>query len=181
VNTHTQAEELVSLTEYLSIADYDPDMEYVDGRLVNIYEDKPSSHGFLQGLISSWFIQHEEWGLIVGPGIRTQVSPTRVRLPDVVVLKQTGDYPPALIDPPLIVIEILSASDRHSEVLQKGREYAAMGIPNIWLIDPETRILQQWQNNAWQLLDGNEFHIAESPVYLDMAPLFARLARLKGF
>jgi Putative restriction endonuclease len=100
VNTHTQAEELVSLTEYLSIADYDPDMEYVDGRFVNIYEDKPSSHGFLQGLISSWFIQHKEWGLIAGPGIRTQVSPTRVRLPDVVVLKQTGDYPPVLIDPP---------------------------------------------------------------------------------
>jgi Uma2 family endonuclease len=166
----------VSLAEYLSTADYDPDMEYVDGRLVDIYDDKPSSHGFLQAWIGGWFIQHEEWGLIAGAGIRTQVSPTRVRLPDVVVLTDDREYPPVLIEPPLIVIEILSSTDTHREVLEKGREYAAMGIPNIWLVDPDTHLLQQWQNNAWELLDNTVFHAA-APVFLDLAPLFNKMDR----
>jgi Uma2 family endonuclease len=166
--------DLVSLSEYLNTADYDPDMEYVDGRLVDIYEDKPTSHSLLQALIAGWFIQHKEWGLIAGPGIRTQVSPTRVRLPDVVVLKQTGDYPPALIEPPFAVIEILSATDTHRGVLEKGREYAAMGIPNIWLVDPDMHIMQQWQDNVWRLVEGTIFY-ADAPIFLDMAPLFARV------
>jgi len=172
---NTQAE-LVSLAEYLR-TDYDPDMEYVDGHLEDIHDMVQSVHGFLQSLISSWFNQREEWGVISGVEIRTQVSATRVRLPDVVVLRDDRDYPPTLIEPPLIVIEILSPLDTHSRLHQKGREYAAMGIRNIWLIDPEARTLRQWQNNAWQLLDGNAFRVADSPVYLDMAPLFARLDR----
>jgi Uma2 family endonuclease len=171
-----QAADLVPLSEYLRTADYDPDMEYVDGRLVDIYEDKPTSHSFLQAWIGGWFIQHKEWGLIAGPGIRTQVSSTRVRLPDVVVLKQTGDYPPVLIEPQLIVIEILSFTDTHRGMLEKGREYAAMGIPNIWLVDPDVHILQQWQDNAWRLVEGTVFH-AGTTLYLDMDPLFRQVDR----
>jgi Uma2 family endonuclease len=171
-----QAADLVSLSEYLRTADYDPDMEYVDGYLVDIYEDKPTSHGFLQAWIGSWFIQHKEWGLIAGPGIRTQVSSTRVRLPDVVVLRETGVYPPVLIEPPLIVIEILSSTDTHRGMLEKGREYAAMGIPNIWLVDPDVHILQQWQDSAWRLLESTVFQ-AGTPLYLDMDPLFRQVDR----
>jgi len=163
--------DLVSLSEYLRTADYDPDMEYVDGRLVDIYEDKPTSHSFLQAWIGGWFILQKEWGLIAGPGMRTQVSSTRIRLPDVVVLRETGVYPPVLIEPPLIVIEILSSTDTHRGMLEKGREYAAMGIANIWLVDPDAHILQQWKDNAWRLVEGTVFHDA-APVFLDMAPLF---------
>jgi Uma2 family endonuclease len=147
----------------------------VDGRLVDIYLDRPNSHGFLQPLIGTWF-HEQKWGLISGCGIRTQVSPTRVRLPDVVVLRESGDYPPVLIEPPFAVIEMLASTDTHREVLQKGREYAAMGIPNIWLVDPDTHILQQWQDNAWRLVEGTVFHAA-APVFLDMAPLFKKVDR----
>ena len=169
--------DLVSLSEYLR-TDYDPDVEYVDGHLGNIYENKPSSHGFLQVWIGSWFNQHQTWGLISGCGIRTQVSPTRVRLPDVVVLRKTGKYPPVLVEPPFAIIEIVASTDTFREVLEKGREYAAMGIPNIWLVDPDTNILQQWQDNAWRLVEGTVFH-ATAPVFLDMAPLLEEVDRYR--
>ena len=50
---------------------------------------------------------------------RTQVSATRIRIPDVVVL--TDLFPrDVLIEPPLLVIEVLSPDDSYSEVQEKS-------------------------------------------------------------
>jgi Uma2 family endonuclease len=38
--------------------------------------------------------------------------------------------------PPLICIEILSRCDEVSDLLEKLAEYAAFGVPYIWVIDP---------------------------------------------
>jgi Uma2 family endonuclease len=40
--------------------------------------------------------------------------------------------------PPLIWIEILSPEDRPLRVNEKIRELREFGVPNIWVIDPET-------------------------------------------
>jgi Uma2 family endonuclease len=42
------------------------------------------------------------------------------------------------IHPPLIWIEILSPEDRPIRVNEKIRELREFGVPNIWVIDPET-------------------------------------------
>ena len=126
----------ISIDEY-NRTSYHPDVEYLDGQL----KERPvvqTVHGLFQGLLANWFLSHKkEWGIKAGVEMRTQVAPDRVRLPDVVVLNR-GAYPQTLVDPPLIVIEILSPDDSYVETKRLAIDYQTMGIQNIWLFDPET-------------------------------------------
>ncbi len=72
------------------------------------------------------------------PQWRTQVSTTRVRIPDVVVVR-SGSQPDVLVDAPLLVIESLSPDDSYSDTQQRAQDYLRMGVQTIWIIDPESR------------------------------------------
>ena len=164
---------LISIDEYLHTSSYNPDVEYIDGEL----RERPvvfSIHGKLQSLLCIWFGQHEEWGLDVAVEVRTQVTASRVRLPDVVV-DTAGRWPQTLISPPLIVIEILSPSDSYSETERLAQDYLAMGVPNIWLIDPETRTARVCVKEAW--IEKTRLEVAGTEIYLEVGALFARLFR----
>ncbi len=173
---------LVSLEEYLR-TDYRPDVEYIDGELrpkhTNL-EDNPVvmwAHVRLQSLLCSWFDQHEdEWGIIGGPDARTQVSESKIRLPDIVMIP-AGDSPEILVAPPLLVIEIVSPSNTYSEIHERMRDYAAMGVPNLWIIDPQQRIACQRSGEAW--FDVTRLTVPDSPIYVDVTALFKRLDKYK--
>ena len=168
---------LISLEQYLHGPVPQPDVEYLDG----VLKEKSvvvSVHGLLQGLICSWFRDRKGiWNLKAGVEIRTQVSPTHVRLPDVVV-GPLREWPPVLIEPPLIAIEILSPSDSYAEVRRTAREYHAMGVQNIWLIEPDTRTAESFQ--AGNFVAATRLQVPDSPVYLDVAELFAEIDRDNG-
>ena len=78
---------LISIEEYLA-SSYEPDLEFVDG----VLEEKPMgdwNHSFLQMTIGHWFLSHRaEWKINVLSEYRTRTSPTRVRLPDICVVRQ---------------------------------------------------------------------------------------------
>ena len=164
---------LLDLDEYLKTG-YEPDLEYVDGEL----QERSvvfSVHGLLQSKIASWFERHEEeWGLRAGVEVRTRVSPTRVRLPDVVI-DYARYWPPVLLTPPLIAIEIVSPSDSYGHIQDVVKDYCAMGIPNIWVIDPGA--LTAFICNAVPWVSIARFSVKGTPIYLDMADLFAWLNR----
>lgn len=126
----------VSLDEYLR-SDYEPDAEYVDG----VLEERPMGqfeHAAWQKAILKWFLAHEaEWNVRVMPELRVQVAPTRFRVPDVTVLDRREPKQPIITRPPLAVFEILSPEDRFERLTRKLRDYAAMGIPRIWVVDPQ--------------------------------------------
>jgi Uma2 family endonuclease len=167
------ASALVTIEQYLNTI-YRPDVEFIDGEL----REKPVVqwvHGRLQMLIGIWFGAHEdEWKVLVGAEVRTQVSASRVRLPDVVVVA-AGPQPGVLTAPPLIVIEILSPDDRYTETERRAQDYRRMGVSNIWLIDPETRTARVCGENAW--VETTRFTVDGSEIYLDVAALFAQLDR----
>ena len=74
----------ISVEEYLD-SSFEPDMEYIDGQLEerNVGEIE---HSEVIAAILGWFIQHaKEWNIRVLPDVRTQVSPTRFRVPDIVL------------------------------------------------------------------------------------------------
>jgi len=50
-----------------------------------------------------------------------------------------------------IVAEILSPDDRMSRVLAKCRNYVRVGIPRIFLLDPETRAIWEWDRSTSNL------------------------------
>lgn len=70
-----------------------------------------------------------------GPGINMSPDGTHHRIPDLVVLDQQveEDY----IDvPPLLAVEVVSASSVIRDSHTKRAEYSAFGIPSYWIINP---------------------------------------------
>ena len=76
------------------------------------------------------------------------LAPPRIRIPDVAVFhpQEPAELVPS--DPPLVVVEIVSREDRHTEIIQKFEEYRAWGVPHIWLADPWQRQLSVYGDNG---------------------------------
>ncbi len=172
----------VTIEEYLSTS-YRPDVEYIDGELRpknNTLEVDPMVqwvHGRLQQLIGMWFGQHEEeWDLLVAVEVRTRISPSIYRLPDVVVVRNAPEGG-EIIEPPLIVVEILLPRDTYAETQRRARDYRDMGIENLWIIDPDTRTARACKAETWT--EVARLTVEGSPIYLDVPALFARLDKRK--
>jgi Uma2 family endonuclease len=113
----------VSIGEYLKTS-YEPDAEYVDGvieeRNVGEYD-----HSSWQGAILAWFRPHaKEWNIRALAALRVHVSPTRYRIPDVVVLDRTRPIEQILTHPPIAVFEVLSPEDTMTRIMRKPADYA---------------------------------------------------------
>lgn len=164
---------VVSIDDYLG-SSFHLDVEYIDGEL----KERPvvfSMHGLPQSLTCIWFGKHEDdWRVRVAVEVRTRVSTSRVRLPDVVV-DNARKWPETLVEPPLIVIEILSPNDSYAETQRLAKDYLAMGVENIWLIEPETRTGRICKESVW--IETMRFQVENSPIYLDLSDIFARLDR----
>jgi Uma2 family endonuclease len=161
-------ETLVSVEEYLSTS-YSPDMEYVDGVLVEINVGDPI-HSFVQGRIVHAFYQKYPQ-LIVLPEVRSRTSNTRYRLPDVAVALRmpTGRF---VTEAPYIAIEILSEDDRMSRLIEKLKEYAAMGIPNIWVFDPRLKEMFVFHENCLQEIEGDTISTSDGLIELTRHEIF---------
>lgn len=159
----------VSLEEYLSTS-YDPDMEFVDGSLVerNIGE---WSHSRVQGnVLVALRTRHPHLEAVVA--LRSQTAATRYRIPDVSVLlaPPSTDY---LLDAAFLVVEVLSEDNVMSVVLAKLKEYAAKGVPNIWLIDPRLQLMWAYRPPALVEIEGDTIATADGSVELSRAEIFA--------
>ncbi|HLH38968.1 MAG TPA: Uma2 family endonuclease [Bryobacteraceae bacterium] len=130
-------ETLISVEEYLATS-YRPDVDYIDGRIEerNLGE---WDHGNLQMRISAYlFSRRKQWGISVAPEVRVQVGPARFRVPDITVVLGEPDEQ-VLTKPPFLCIEILSPEDRMSRVEQRIDDYLQMGVPYVWLLEPQMR------------------------------------------
>src|ERR1700728_2951365 len=96
----------VALEDYLATS-YRPDREWIDGEVKERNVGK-WEHARVQAFLAMWLGQNETaWGVQAGTGSRVQVSPRRIRIPDV-VLAPAGAQLDVLVDPPVLVVEILS-------------------------------------------------------------------------
>jgi Uma2 family endonuclease len=160
---------LVSVEEYLNTS-YDPDVEYVDGVLV-----ERNVGDWLHSLVQSnilFALRSKYPHLKVVAELRSRVSATRYRLPDVSVLlaPPTTRY---LTNPALVVIEVLSEGDEMSAVIEKLKEYAAQGVPNIWVVDPRLRTVSVYRPHTLAEIDGESIETADGGVTLRRSEIFA--------
>jgi Uma2 family endonuclease len=161
----------IPLHEYLGTS-YRPDREYVDGEIrernVGKYE-----HARVQALLTLWFGTHErDWGVQVVTEQRVQVSPTRVRIPDVTLLP-SGAQPGVTIEPPLLVIEILSADDTYSDTQERAQDYRAMGVETVWIIDPKTRTGRMCSGAEW--VEASRLAVKGTPLFVDLPEIFSQV------
>jgi Uma2 family endonuclease len=148
---------------------YEPDAEYVDGKI----EERPMGefdHASWQQAIQLWFFQHQkEWGIRVLPELRVRVAPTRYRVPDVTVLDVGQPIEQIITHPPIAVFEVLSPEDRLQRLKRKLEDYRAMGIAEIWVIDPQDNTFYRYEN--LELQRNESFSHAEKGIVFDMNQL----------
>jgi Uma2 family endonuclease len=124
----------ISLEEYLN-TDYEPDCDYVDGSLEERNVGK-KTHSKVQMRLSAWLYsrtgEHKQDVLLEQ---RVQVSPSRVRIPDICLVDQraSGEI---IQQPPALCVEILSPDDRWYRVQDRLTDFLNFGVPTIWIIDP---------------------------------------------
>jgi Uma2 family endonuclease len=84
-------------------------------------------------------------------GVYTQRDPDRVRAADVIFISSERyarwTRPRGFLDvPPDLIVEILSPSDRSIDTLQKLREYFAIDVRLVWVVDPDARIVYAYRS-----------------------------------
>jgi Uma2 family endonuclease len=134
---------------------YEPDAEYVDGEI----EERPMGerdHAAWQAAIVFWFFQHSrEWNIIVLPELRVQTNPTHFRVPDIAILDSSAPVEQIATHAPVAVFEVLSPEDTVKRLKHKLEDYAAMGIPQIWVVDPEDGSFSRYEEK--QLIRRERF------------------------
>jgi Uma2 family endonuclease len=148
---------------------YEPDAEYVDGKI----EERPAGefdHASWQQAILALFWQHErEWGVYALPALRVRVAATRYRVPDVTVLDRSRPIEQIITRAPLAVFEVLSPEDRLQRLKRKLEDYRTMGIAEIWVIDPQDSTFYRYED--LQLKRDNSFSHAKKGIAFDMNQL----------
>ncbi len=166
----------LTLEEYLNTS-YRPDCDFVDDHIEERNLGTPK-HSLLQMELGFWFRSHRsEWKVRVMGDVRTRTRQTRVRLPDVAVVRaESMDLEEkAISSPPLIAIEILSPEDRMSRVLPRMEEFLAMGVAHVWLLDPVKRIAYTLTAAGLNQVNVSRLTLPDSPIYLDLPELFSAL------
>lgn len=131
--------------EYLSL-DTNRLVEFTDGVLEFLPMPKPS-HARLSRFISDLLRSHvtsKQLGDVFWAPFSIRIGPKKLREPDIVYLRHDRipeeDVPPDGAD---LVVEVVSGGSQHRDrdLRIKRQEYAAAGIPEYWVVDPETELI----------------------------------------
>jgi Uma2 family endonuclease len=165
----------LSIVEYLHTT-YEPDLEYVDGQLVERNVGK-WEHARIQAILAAWFLAHEpEWSVQTATEIRTRVAWSKVRLPDV-LLVGLNPQPDIVEEPPVLAVEILSDGDTYAETQRKCAEYISMGAQGAWIISTLNRTARQWDGISWQ--EATRLQVAGTAIYVELSYLWNKLDQAK--
>jgi Uma2 family endonuclease len=167
---------LVPLSEYLKTI-YDPDCDYVDGEVQerNLGEQ---DHSDLQTRIAKLLgtDANEEY-LWVNTELRVQVKPTRFRVPDVCVRRADAPSEQIVRTTPLLCVEVLSPEDTVARMRAKLRDYLEMGVPEVWVVDPEARTVSIYRGATMVEMSAGELAVPRTPVVITLADIFKVLDR----
>ncbi len=127
------------------------DFELVNGQLVERNVSVLSS--LVEGLVLRNLSKHSDdanagW---VWPGTLGYQcfpdDPNRIRRPDVSFVRRERFSPEHLLEGflrihPDLAVEVLSPNDTAYEIDEKVEEYLAAGVPLVWVVNPEKRIVE---------------------------------------
>lgn len=137
----------MSWEEYLATPEH-PRHEWVDGVVV-VSPDPVWRHQRTARKLANAFDAVP--GLFGSTSGNIRLPGNRVRIPDAyATTKPEGLF----VEQPVLVVEVLSASTRSEDLLRKPPEYAAAGIEQFWIVDPEHRTLEVHRSveGRWELL-----------------------------
>ena len=164
----------VPVEEYLRTS-YEPDVDYVDGYLEDRHVGE-NEHSDLQTELATILRnQGKAWNIYTFVEHRVQVTAKRYRVPDVCVMPRTWKKTPIIHEAPLLCIEVLSPEDTFSRTQVKCRDYLEMGVPEVWIFDPEERTAFIVRGETTTEHRTGTLRLQGTEVEIELAKLFAVL------
>ena len=165
----------VPVEEYLRTT-YHPDMDYVDGALVERHVGE-HRHSRLQILLGAFLVARERERKFRGlteQRLRVSGTPHRYRIPDICVMALPYRLESVLTTPPHLVIEIVSPEDEPADLLAKVADYLRFGVPHVWIANPYRNTLQEADRDGIRACPGL---VVETSLIgrVDFNDLFAQL------
>lgn len=149
--------------DFIDLDEDDP-RELLDGRLVEI-EVPTLTH---EKIVKELTFSLEQWarprnaGLVLGSGYKVRINDKRAWMPDAQFYR-AGNSPAGQEQGlerghPDLVIEVISPTSRSKDSVRKLYDYAAIGVPEYWLIDPEARTLTRLflREGAYSIVEAVE-------------------------
>jgi Uma2 family endonuclease len=135
----------IGVEEYLDLVFKDrPEPDYVDGEVVERALPTPV-HSQIQGLLILLFAPlMTRFRLVLMPELRVRVEPSRFRVVDLAVYRDSRPEGRYATIPAYVAIEIVSPDDRHSELTERLEDYRRWGVPHIWLVDPQLKRVYEY-------------------------------------
>jgi Uma2 family endonuclease len=140
---------MATVAAKLSVAEFEkqygdekPYYEYWHGEAVQ--KSQPTGlHGLLQRIL---LILLTQAGYEPLSEVKLKIDPDFQPVPDVIATNGAIElpYPTRPLE---IIIEILSEDDRISRVLAKCRTYEAWGFEQVYIVDPERRVVLRWHDH----------------------------------
>lgn len=147
----------IPVEEYFRMTFDGPEMEYVDGELVERHLGGEPHSNAQTNLAAIFSELKKRVSIRVYVELHLRTAPERVRVADVAIfLRRADEDIPSR--PPLITIEIISPNDSFHEVLRKSKEYLEWGVKYVWLVNPAARALSVYDGS---LRDVPKFELPE--------------------
>lgn len=152
--------------------------ELVNGRIVPMPPPPNFEHGEVELNLAAelrTFVRASSLGRVaVGEvAVLVQRDPDSVRGADIVFISREHDARRTAGKPldvaPDLIVEVLSPSNVMSEMMQKLREYFAIGVRLVWLVDPAARTVYAYRS----LSDLRQFTDQDQLPGDDVLPGFA--------
>jgi Uma2 family endonuclease len=111
---------------------------------------------------------------IVGP-VDWYVNRLTFFAPDLVVVRRQRPPDPALVVPPLLIVEVLSPGTKYRDLGLKKRAYEDAGVPWYWVVDPVEERLTAYQSVDGRFVErvaaeGDELAELDEPFPVKLSP-----------
>jgi Uma2 family endonuclease len=171
--------QLLSIERYLRTS-YSPDADFVDGEIETRHMGE-RTHNFIQGFLFSLINANiATWHVEAVIEQRIRIDSSRVRVCDLTAISTEAPFEEVVTVPPVLCIEVMSSEDRLNRAELVVADYFAMGVPNIWLIDPIRRVAYTFGANGLKLADPASMTVSGTPIRIDVAEAFVQLDRKTG-
>ncbi len=162
----------VSIDEYLNTS-YRPDCDYVNGEVRERCCGLSPHARMLSVLAGEIGAREMEWGVRGLLLVRTRVSPDRVRIAEVCVVRRDAPMEDVIETAPLLVIEVLQEDDTVEDQAERVRDFLGMGVRAVWVIDPVGKAAFVAAAGGELVRVEGELRVAGSRICVRVSDLFA--------
>lgn len=151
-------EQSLTYEDYASLPDDGNRYELDDGQLELMSPGASSKHQAISGRMLIELTQTCESDYVILQDVDVILSQREVRRPDLIMINRNRLHlltVRGVEGPPDLVVEILSPYSLRRDKVKKRRSYAKYGIPEYWIVDPVSYVLEQYR------LAGEQYELEE--------------------